>query len=128
MLEVHQEHGDSCRKCAGARTFSAFGRAPQNREGELTTMTEIRGAFGEVLEETIRSRGIEPTRENIRELGRRSGLDEEGFLAAAMGDRSAEAGGRGLTGLEVEMALTEREMRALGWAYAYGTRPPAQRR
>ena len=94
----------------------------------MTTMTEIRGAFGEVLEETMRSRGIEPTRENIRELGRRSGLDEEGFLAAAMGDRSAEAGEPGLTGLEVEMALTEREMRALGWAYAYGTQPPAQRR
>ena len=92
-------------------------------------MTEQRrDAFGEVLEETMRSRGIEATPENIRALATRSGLDPEGFLACAMGDRTAHAGGPGLIGLDVELALTRGEMDELGWAYAYGTRPPVQRR
>ena len=89
-------------------------------------MAKTRDAFGEVLEETMRSRGIEPTPENIRELGRRSGLDAEGFLACAMGDRTANAGGPGLAGLDEELALTQGERDELGWAYAYRTRPPVQ--
>lgn len=90
----------------------------------MNATTERRGAFGEVLEEIMRSRGMEPTPENILALGKRSGLDGKAFLARAMGDRSADAGGPELIGLDVELALTERELRETAFAYAYEKRIP----
>ena len=82
------------------------------------TTTEARGAFGEVLAELMRSRGIEPTPENIRALGERSGLDADVLLANARGDRSDDLLG-GLSGLDRELALTELEKGEIAFAYAY---------
>lgn len=47
---------------------------------------ETRGAFGETLEALMRSRGMGPGPDEIRDLATAAGLDPEKMLAAVMDD------------------------------------------
>ncbi|MDP8951762.1 MAG: hypothetical protein M3N18_05920 [Actinomycetota bacterium] len=74
-------------------------------------------AFGRVLDALVEERGIPAEPEEIRALAERSGLDGDRFLARAANPGAPNFGP--LSGLDREMGLSEPEMSALAYAYAY---------
>lgn len=83
-----------------------------------TETTRTPGAFGEVLGELMRARGLEPDPAGVRGLAERSGLDPDGLLRN-MVTEDAEDLGR-LDQLADELALSHEEKGVLGVAYTFG--------
>jgi len=75
------------------------------------------GAFGEVLEELMRARDLEPYPANVRSLAARSGLDADWLLLSMIAEQPEDLGP--LCGLADEMALSREEMGVLALAHAY---------
>ena len=84
-----------------------------------TTM-ETRGAFGVVLEDLMRSRGLATDEEAIRALGQLAGLNPEALLSRVRASGAEEAEDLGyLDDLAQQLALTLEERRALAYAYSF---------
>jgi hypothetical protein len=83
---------------------------------EQTTTTNLRGAFGETLEALMRSRGIEPGPDEVRDLARRAGMEPDRLLACVLDDKE-QAGY--LDGLARELSLDAEEMMILADAYTW---------
>jgi hypothetical protein len=86
-------------------------------ENMTTQRTRNPGAFGEVLEELMRARDLEPYPENVRRLAARSGLDGTILLRSMIAEEAEDLGP--LTGLDTELDLSYEEMRVLALAYVY---------
>ena len=82
-------------------------------------------AFGGVMEEVMRARGIEATPERVREIAEQSGLDAEDFLAA-MEDYRKPGYMASLKRLADVLSLTEREKTMVAKAYTFGLRNSAE--
>jgi hypothetical protein len=83
----------------------------------MTETTETRGAFGEVLAELMRQKGIKPSPENVREIAERSDLDASAVLRS-MDAESAEDLGY-LNDLADELGLSRAEMMVLALSYTF---------
>lgn len=81
--------------------------------------TRTPGAFGEVLEELMRARNLEPDPANIRWLADASGLDGDALLRNTIADDAEDLGY--LDRLADELALSHEEMGVLALAYTFGT-------
>jgi predicted DNA binding protein len=75
-------------------------------------------AFGRVLGALMEKRGMPASAGEIRALAERAGFDGEKFLALATSEDAPDVGP--LSGLDKELALTDKEMTALALAYTYG--------
>jgi hypothetical protein len=96
-------------------------RFTRTEEKMTTETTRTPGAFGEVLEELMRSRGLEPVPENIRHLAETSGLDPDRLLRSMLADDVEDLGP--LDGLADELSLSGEEKLLLAVAYTYGGGP-----
>lgn len=81
----------------------------------MTLTTRNPGAFGEVLGELMRVRGLEPTPENVRDLAERAGFDPD---ALEQSMEAVEDLGP-LTGLDHALSLDVPQMKVLATAYTF---------
>ena len=113
-LETREEH----------KRMMSMDRTDELRGAELLA-TARPEAFGGVMEEVMRARGIEATPERVREIAEQSGLDAEDFLAA-MEDYRKPGYMASLKRLADVLSLTEREKTMVAKAYTFGLRNSAE--